>query len=252
MDPVWTVENLYRNLIAGDMGPVIGGFGAKATVDSPLGGKELPQEWIAETRAWLAKHEASTEPVNTVHADDRVAHEFVLHVTIDGARRDVPVMLIADIEDDAVRDLRVYHSTWPLTGSHSVRGPVMDYDLDERPAEPVGSYHGALAAGDAAAADAVFEPGGSVREPAGSQYTHAGDDRTAWYKSILADGPLVLRLGTITDDGDTVVYEYLVARWGSVDLPKQAGAAAYARGESGRLVSARIYDDVDPPVVVAT
>jgi len=252
MDPVWTVENLYRNLVAGDLGPVIGGFCDNATVDSPLGGKQLPQEWIAETRAWLARHEAGTESVNTVHADDRVAHEFVLHVTIDGARRDVPVMLIADIEDDAIRDLRVYHSTWPLTGSHSVRGPVMDYALGDRPAEPVGSYHEALAAADAAAADAAFEPGGSVREPAGSEYTHGGKDRTAWYETILADGPLPLRLGTITDDGETVVYEYLVDHWGSADLPKQAGAAAYTRGESGRLVSARVYDDVDPPVAVTT
>ena len=55
----------------------------------------------------------------------------------------------------------------------------------------------------------------------------------AWYAAILSDGPLPLRLGTITDDGTTVVYEYEVEQWGSTRIPPQAGAAAYERGASG-------------------
>jgi hypothetical protein len=78
---------------------------------------------------------------------------------------ELPVILVADVQDDEIRDLRVYHSTWPLSGGHAVRPPLMQYDLTERPPEPVGTYHDALAAGDAAAADAVYEPEGTVREP---------------------------------------------------------------------------------------
>jgi hypothetical protein len=33
-------------------------------------------------------------------------------------------------------------------------------------------------------------------------------------------------------------------RWGNVELPIQAGVAAYERGPAGRLAAARVYDDV--------
>ena len=157
-------------------------------------------------------------------------------------------MLVADVDEDSIRDLRVYHSTWPITGGHELRPPLMEYDLDVRPAEPIGTYHAALGAGDAEAADGVFEPDGTVREPAGSAYAHTGQDRTDWYRMVLSDGELHLELGTITDDGETLVYEYMVDQWGTVTLPPQSGAAAYTRSPvGGRLISARIYDDVDPP-----
>jgi hypothetical protein len=33
-------------------------------------------------------------------------------------------------------------------------------------------------------------------------------------------------------------------------MTPQAGAAAYSRGPGGKLVSARIYDDVTPPAAI--
>jgi hypothetical protein len=247
MDAASKVVDLYPRLIEGDIG-VLGSFAAKATVDTPLAGKEQPPEFVADTRSWLHQHSARSEPVHTVVTPFRVVHELTLWLEYAGEDREVPVMLVADIEDDAIRDLRVYHSTWPLTGRHEVRPPLMQYDLEDRPPEPVGTYHDALATGDAEAADGVFESDGVVREPAGSRWEHRGQDRTEWYGRILSDGDLPLQLGTITDDGETVVYEYLVEQWGSTPIPAQAGAAAYTRSPVGdKLVSARIYDDVDPP-----
>ncbi len=243
------VRSLYPRVIDGDLG-VLGVFAAKATVDTPLGGKQQPMEFFAESHAWLERHSARAEEIHTVVTPDRVVHELLLHVDVNGGEVELPVVVVADVEDDEIRDLRVYHSTWPLSGGHAVRPPLMQYDLTQRPPEPVGSYHDALAAGDAAAADAVFEPEGTVREPAGSAYAHTGAERTAWYEALLSDGNVVLHLGTITDDGETVVYEYEVDRWGSTPMPPQSGAAAYQRGPSGRLVEARIYDDVDPPDAV--
>jgi hypothetical protein len=39
-----------------------------------------------------------------------------------------------------------------------------------------------------------------------------------------------------------------VAYSGLDNLPPQAGVAFYARGATGRLAAARIYDDTDPPI----
>ena len=247
MNAVEKVSTLYPRLIEGDVG-VLGSFADKATVDSPLWGKQLPPEFVAETRAWLHQHAARSAPIHTVVTPGRIVHEVTLWLEVDGSEHEVPVMLVAEIDGDSIRDLRVYHSTWSLTGKHAIRPPLMQYDLTERPPEPVGTYHDALASGDAVAADGVYEPDGTVREPAGSAWSHSGADRTRWYETVLADGDLPLHLGTITDDGETVVYEYMVEQWGSTPIPQQSGAAAYTRSPVGdKLVSARIYDDVDPP-----
>jgi hypothetical protein len=240
------LRKLYPRLIESDM-TVVGLFADKATVDSPLGGKQLPAEFVTEAHSWLGRHKARSEEVHTVVAPERVVHELELSVTVDDEARVLPVILIADVEDDHIRDLRIYHSTWPLTRTHMMRHPLIQYSLTERPQEPVGTYHEALEAADADAADSVFEPDGCVREPAGGSYVYCGADRTAWYRAILSQGPIVLHLGTITDDGETVVYEYMADRWGSEPMTPQAGAAAYQRGSSGKLTSARIYDDVQPP-----
>lgn len=52
---------------------------------------------------------------------------------------------------------------------------------------------------------------------------------------------------TATDDGTACAIEYNAVRWGTAELPPQAGVAVYVRGASGRLAAARIYDDVEPP-----
>lgn len=250
MHVIDTVRELYPRLVDGDIG-VLTSFCERATVDSPLGGRQLPPEFVSETRAWLARHDARVEELRSMQTPQRIVHELTLWLAIDRDECELPVMLIADIDGDCIRDLRIYHSMWPLYGKHTERHAVLhNYHLAEEPAEPVGTYHRALAAGDALAADAVFEPDGTVREPAGSAWAHKGADRTEWYKRILADGGIKLHLGTITDDGETVVYEYLVDQWGGAHLTPQAGAAAYTRGASGKLASARIYDDVTPPAAI--
>jgi hypothetical protein len=65
---------------------------------------------------------------------------------------------------------------WPLTGEHHHRAPLLEQDPDLHDPDIVGDYQRALAAGDAEAAVATFEPDAYVREPAGSAYIHRGDD----------------------------------------------------------------------------
>jgi hypothetical protein len=50
-----------------------------------------------------------------------------------------------------------------------------------------------------------------------------------------------------SDDGRSCALEYDVVRWGRTELPPGAGIAVYVRGGTGKLASARIYDDADPP-----
>jgi hypothetical protein len=247
MDASEVVRSLYPSFIDRDVGAVLGSFAPRATVDTPLGGRQQPTEWLASEGAWLLAHKAHAEELNTVAAEDRVAHELTLWVTIDDEEQEVPVMLVADVEGGKVRDLRVYHSTYPISGSHVVRSPIIDPDPSLEPAEPIGAYHRGLAAGDADAIDELFEADGYVREPAGSAYAHSGDERREWYRSVSSAGPLELHLCTVTDDGTTLVFEYTADSWGRFSIPAQCGAAAYERAPSGKLAAARIYDDFEPP-----
>jgi hypothetical protein len=51
----------------------------------------------------------------------------------------------------------------------------------------------------------------------------------------------------VTDDGVRCAVEYNCIRWGSRDLPPQAGIGIYERGPDGRLAAVHVYDDVDAP-----
>ena len=111
-------------------------------------------------------------------------------------------------------------------------------------------YQRALAAGDVDAIVAAFEPDGYAREPAGGQHVHRGPDGLrAFYELLFSNGGgIPLEHCALIDDGRACALEYNVVRWGTTQLPPQAGVAVYVRGESGKLAAARIYDDVEPPL----
>jgi hypothetical protein len=146
--------------------------------------------------------------------------------------------------------VRVYHSTWPLTGGHDLRRPLLPPDETLTLAEPVASYQRALGAGDVEGVLATFAADASVREPAGASFRHDGPDgRRAFYAGALAAGGIHLDHCTVTDDGRACALEYNVTRWGRTPLPAQAGVAVYERATPTLLGAARIYDDVEPPAL---
>ena len=61
-------------------------------------------------------------------------------------------------------------------------------------------------------------------------------------------GGIALEHCAVTDDGRSCALEYNAVAWGQTELPPEAGMAVYVRGDSGKLATARIYDDVDPPL----
>jgi len=97
---------------------------------------------------------------------------------------------------------------------------------------------------------AAFEPDAYAREPAGGGYIDRGHDGLrAFYEHLFSNGGgIPPEHCAVIDDARACALEYNVVRWGETELTPQAGLAVYVRGQSGKLVAARIYDDIDPPL----
>jgi hypothetical protein len=94
----------------------------------------------------------------------------------------------------------------------------------------------------------TFESDGYYREPIGPDPTHLGtaELRSFFTTRLSAGGGIGLQYCAVTDDGVRCALEYNCVRWGSHDLPPQAGLGVYERGTDGLLAAARIYDDIAP------
>jgi SnoaL-like domain len=189
--------------------------------------------------------------VRTIRHKSHGCGEAILHLDGGAAPVDLPVAIAADRSSDGrIVELRVYYSSWPLTGRHANRPPVLQPDPKLREADVVAEYQRALATGDVDAIVATFEADGYAREPAGGRFIHRGHRALhAFYKQMFSNGGgIPLEQCGLVDDGEACALEYNVVRWGKTELPPQAGIAVYVRGESGKLTAARIYDDVNPPI----
>jgi SnoaL-like domain len=245
----------FAGLMTGETEALIESFAGEPELHHPVRGRvkgrRAFEHFVAETNAWLAERNVSVEDVDLIVTDRRTVEEVVLRLEGDAGRVEVPVAIAADRDADArLVELRVYFSTWPLTGGHAIRPPLLQPDPDVREADVVGVYQRALAAGDAEAVVATFEPDAYVREPAGVPYVHRGhDELRLLYELFFSNGGgISLEHCTATDDGRACALEYNVVRWGRTEMPPEAGIAVYVRGTSGKLAIARIYDDSDPPL----
>jgi hypothetical protein len=158
------------------------------------------------------------------------------------------VALAAGISADTLESVRVYHSMVPLMGAHAVRSPI----LPALPAlvlpDVIGRFHEHLEKGDIAGLVRQFAPRGQVREPSGLQGRHQGAVALRrFFERLLGRGGIRRERCALTDDGQSCVLEYNVIGWGGAVLRPQAGLAVYERADTGLLLAARIYDDVEPP-----
>ena len=240
----------FAGLMTGEVDAIMRTFAGEPEVHHPIRGRVKGvaafERFAAETNAWMAEHDVTVKDAAFIVTPTRKVEEAVL--VVDGA--DLPVAVAADVAEAGLTELRVYFSTWPLTGGHAIRPPLLQRDPGLEEADVVGEYQRALAAGDADAVLAAFEPGASVREPAGAAYAHRGtDELRALYELFFSNGGgIALEHCSVTDDGRACALEYNVVAWGRTPMPPQAGLAVYVRGESGKLAAARIYDDADPPL----
>jgi hypothetical protein len=245
----------FAGVTSGETEALVGSFAGTPELHHPVRGRVKGvrefERFVAQDNAWLTKRNAATGQVDRIITPRRGIEEMVLTVDGEDGRVALPVAVAADRDGDArIVELRIYYGTWALSGRHTNRPPLLQLDPDLRTPDVVGEYHRALAAGDVEAAVAAFEPDAYVREPAGGAYFHRGrDELVVLYQRFFSNGGgIPLEHCAVTDDGRSCALEYNVERWGRTELPPEAGIAIYVRGTTGRLASARIYNDLDPPV----
>ena len=249
----------FDGLLAGELDPLVGSFAGEPELHHPVRGRirgvRAFEAYVTETNAWLRQSNASVENVEYVVAGRHGFAEVVLHLDGETARVGLPVAVVSEKRPDGgIVELRIYYSSWPLTGRHANRPPLLQPDPELRETDVVAEYQDALSAGDVDAIVSAFESDGYAREPAGGEHVHRGHaGLRAFYQRLFSnDGGIALEHCALIDDQRACSLEYNVVRWGKTELPPQAGIAVYVRGRSGKLAAARIYDDVDPPLPGAT
>jgi limonene-1,2-epoxide hydrolase len=207
------------------------------------------RRFVRQSQAWLAERHASTEIIASARAGGRAVVELLAHLARDGAEVLWPLAVVAESPDDRSVVFRTYCSQRPVTGGRHVRAPILQPGI-AHPGGVVGRYQAALDAGDADAIVNTFAPDGYLREPLGPGYLHRGvpELRVFFSMCFSAGGGIGLQHCAVTDDGVRCALEYNFIRWGSYDLPPQAGIAVFERGGDGLLVAVRLYDDVEAPV----
>jgi SnoaL-like domain len=207
------------------------------------------RRFVSRNLSWLAGLHARTERVAATSAGGRAVVELLAHLDHGGGELVWPVAVVAESPDDMSVVFRTYCSQWPVDERWHIRPPILKPG-HARPGDVVGRYQAALAAGDTEAVVSAFEPDGYFRGPFGPRYTHRGTAELHSFYTMCfsAGGGIGLEHCAVTDDGVRCALEYNCVRWGSHDLPPQAGIGVYERGPDGLLAAARSYDDVEPPI----
>ncbi|HMD91466.1 MAG TPA: nuclear transport factor 2 family protein [Trebonia sp.] len=207
------------------------------------------RQFVRRNKAWLAERHAHIETVATTCDAARAVVELLAHLDSDGQDLAWPIAVVAEFPSNRSVIFRTYCSQWPVDGRHHLRPPILSPD-QARPGDVVGRYLAALAAGDAEAIVGTFASDGYFREPIGPHYIHRGTaELQSFFTGQFSVGGIGLENCVVTDDGVRCALEYNLVRWGSHELPAQAGIAVYERGADGLLAAARVYDDVEAPVV---
>ena len=256
LEDEWWRENhlavpYFAGLKTGETDALIRSFADEPELHHPVRGRVKGARafalFVTETNAWMDERNVSIEYVDRVFTERRGVEEVVLHLDGEAGRVDLPFALVADRRRDGrIEELRIYFSTWPLSGRHANRPPLLQPDPELREPTAVAEYLRALAVGDVDAIVAAFEPDGHVRESVGGEHIHRGHEglREYYDKLFSNDGGIPLEHCAFADDTRACALEYNVVRRGQTPLP-EAGFAVYVRGEGGKLNAARIYDDAE-------
>jgi ketosteroid isomerase-like protein len=247
-----TIKDFYVSLLAGDVDALTDVFIDQPLVNTPLQGEVKGtaafKKFVEEQQTWLEEREANPELFDLTATDERIVAEFVLNLGHAGETIDLPVAVVADLVDGGISAVRVYHSTWPLTGEHVIRAPLLEPAEGLEEPEIIEAYMAGIGGPDKEAVLALFAEDGYVREPSGAGYKHVGPEGLRhFYDPALDSGGVVLHHCTATFDGRTFAVEYICDEWANVKLPPQAGLAVYELAGPEKLQAARIYDDVTPP-----
>lgn len=170
----------FDGVLSGEFDALVHSFAGEPELHHPARGRvrgmRAFEAYVTQTRAWLRERNASIENVEYVGGRRGVV-EVVLHLDDETGRVERPVAVVFEKQSDGlIVELRIYCSSWPLTGRHTTRSPLLQPDPELRATDLVAKYQCALAVGDLDAVVGAFEPDGSAREPTGGRYVHAGLD----------------------------------------------------------------------------
>jgi hypothetical protein len=120
-----------RLLTEGKTEELLGIFAGEPGIHDPLGGhvsgREAAWRFAGDHHSWLEAHEARAEHLRTTREAGRAVAESVLRLVLGEVRVGLPVAVVGENGDEGrLQEARVYHSTWPLTGGHRVRPPLLD------------------------------------------------------------------------------------------------------------------------------
>jgi hypothetical protein len=247
------VMQYVKALNKGDAGALETVWPGEVVVYDPRAG-EVRGHWhlrrfVRQSRSLLAEHHARIDTMAATSVGRRAVVELLVHLTADGREVAWPVAIVAESPDDRYVVFRSYNSQLPVYGQRHVRSPILEPE-DVHPGDVVGRYDAALEAGDAEAIVNTFAPEGYFRESTGPRYVHRGSAelRSFFRTWFSAGGGIRLELCTVTDDGIRCAIEFNCTRWGSHDLPPQAGIGIFERGADGLLAAVRLYDDIEAPI----
>lgn len=250
---VRSLVRFYDTLLEGDSDSLHKLFTAEPRLNTPLQGEirgpEALRQFVSEQQGWLIQGDAHSEPTNSIVSDQRIVVELVLYLKQLTEVIDLPVALAADRDGEGLSEIRVYHSTWPLSGDHIVRAPIVQPPAEklEEPAV-VEAHMAGIRKPDKELVLSLFVEDGYVREPSGARYKHQGPEGLQhFFGPALDAGGVVLHHCTATFDGHSFAVEYICDEWANAKLPPQAGLAVYELAGPDKLQAARIYDDVLPP-----
>ena len=245
----------FDGLIAGELDALVESFAGEPELHHPVRGRikgaRAFEAFVAETNAWLVERNVSIEDVERVVTERRGFEEVVLHLDGEAGAVDLPVAIVADHRSDGRLDeLRIYYSSWPLSGRHANRPPL----LQPRPGAARVRRRGrvpARARGRRRRRDRR-RPSSRTATPASPRAAGTSTAApTACAPSTRVCSPTAAASPWSTARSSTTAAP---ARWSTTscagagrELPPQAGVAVYVRGQSGRLAAARIYDDAEPP-----
>lgn len=251
--PLPALLRFYDHLLAGDASSLADLFIAEPHLNTPLRGKIKGdaefERYVAEERTWLSERNAWPEFFNAIASDERIVLELIVYLIHEGEEIDLPIAMAADRQGDGLSAIRIYHSTWPLTGEHLVRPPILD-PSETQPEEPavIEAYMSGIGKPDKELVLSLFTEDGYVRQPSGARYKHTGPEGLRqFYEPALAAGGIILHHVTATFDGHSIGIEFICDEWANVKLPPQTGLAVYELAGSDKIQAARIYDDVAPP-----
>src|SRR5688572_6202005 len=226
----------YEGILADEPDALVRSFAARQPVlDDPRvgyveGTREL-RAFASGTAEWLRERGAVVENVALTRTPTRTVEEVVLYLLADdGGRVELPVAVVSDRNPDrTLKVIRLYHSTWPLTGEHRVRPPLLPADPNLHVEGTAGDYQRALAEGDLEGIVASFEPDGYAREPSGAAYLHRGTEALRQlYALMFANGDgIVLEHCTLTDDGvrcGCLDHETAAISWQAITHPPPRAA----------------------------